>query len=84
MNVYTGYVWKDGKLIHAAHDIVAGNRTQAAQRSVGALLSRRELIADKDLRALNVYLQGMGPCPDGVTLQVVKVVDGPAGGPCVV
>ena len=84
MNIYTGYVWKDGKLVHSAHDIVAGNQTQAAQRSVGALLSRRELIADKNLRALNAHLHGMGPCPDGITLQVVKVVDGPPAGPCVV
>lgn len=84
MNIYTGYLWKYGRLIHTVKDIVAADRTQAAQRSITALRARPGLRYRQDIRDMHNYLHGaIEDCPEGMTMQVVKVTDGPPCGVCV-
>ena len=84
MNIYTGYLWKGERLAYTMRDIVAANRKQAAQRSITALRKRSGLRHDPELRDMHNYLYGSrDTCPDGLTMQVVKVTDGPPCGVCV-
>lgn len=76
-SVYTGYLWKCGRLKWTARDIVAQSNEQAAKRVVHALRKRPGLGNDLTLRALNQHLHGHRECPEGVTLQVVKEVNKP-------
>ena len=87
-NIYNAYLWKEvrGKLrhTHTVREIVARDKAQAEQRSITALRRRKELRNDRDLRELHHYIYGAREdCPEGMTLQVVKVVDGPPCGVCV-
>ena len=77
-SVYTGYVWKCGRLEWTARDIVAQSDEQAAKRTVSALRHRPGLGSDKTLTALNRHLHGYSECPAGVTLQVVNEATKPA------
>jgi len=83
MNIYTAYLWQDERLIHTVRDIVATDKRQAAQRSITALRARPGLGHDRALRDMHNYLYGSREtCPDGMTMQVVKVADGPPCGVC--
>ena len=83
-SVYNAYVWKCERLEWTVKDIVASDKEQAGRRSMAALMSRPALRHNAELQQLKQSLYGFGECPPGITLQVVKVVDGPQAGPCVI
>ena len=84
MNIYTGYLWKGERLAYTVRDIVASDKRQAGQRSITALRKRDGLEHDPELRKMHNYLYGaVKDCPKGMTMQVVKVTDGPPCGVCV-
>ena len=84
MNIYTGYLWKGDRLAYTVRDIVASDKRQAGQRSITALRKRDGLEHDPELRKMHNYLYGaVKDCPAGMTMQVVKVADGPPCGVCV-
>ena len=84
MNIYTGYLWKGERLAYTVRDIVAKDKRDAARHSITALRKRSGLRNDPDLRRMHNYLYGaLSDCPDGMTMQVVKVTDGPPCGVCV-
>ena len=83
-NIYNGYLWKGERLAHMVRDIVASSENQAAQRSITALRARQGLRHDAELRDMHNYLYGArDECPEGMTMQIVKVTDGPPCGVCV-
>ena len=83
MAVYNAYVWKGDRLKWTAKDIVATDRDQAARRSVHALTCRPGEIANRDLLRLKDYLYGHRERPQGISIELVKVANGPRAGVCV-
>lgn len=84
ISVYDVYVWRHGRLWKKVDDILADGGPQAARRAVSALRQRPGLGDHETLVAFDKYFVGQGNGPSGARLQVVKKVDRPITGPCVV
>lgn len=76
-SVYQVYVWKYGRLLHVAQNIVAENCREAARRAVSALRKREALQGDPVLLALMQHYYCAASFPAGVSIQVLKTVQAP-------
>lgn len=76
--VYTVYVWRYGKLLHVAENIVASDCDSATKRGVYAIKSRAGMGTDPLLQQLSMHLNVANrPMPEGVQVQVRKRIEGP-------
>lgn len=79
MPVYTGNLWKDGKLISVAENVVAPNDKKAPERVLRALGARR----GQHMPVVRALLEGK--CIPGVFLDIREVAgDPPVYNPCVI